>query len=221
MAATISVASAKGGVSKTTLSLLVACELALEGYHCVLLDADINQHCVAFRAKSELERFEVVPNVDEGNVLAALRKAGETADVVIVDLPGGSSTLALKALQRSNFVIIPTQKSLLDARDSMKTLAQVDDAQDLARAEIPRSLIWTRIESQIESRPDRHIRESLEAQGLTIFRTGLLNRAAFRAMHISGRVPRQDDPTGGPAENVTAITAELLERLADIQAKAA
>jgi chromosome partitioning protein len=46
--ATISIASAKGGCGKTTLSLLLGTELALEGYKVALLDCDVNQHATAF-----------------------------------------------------------------------------------------------------------------------------------------------------------------------------
>src|SRR5215203_831422 len=103
----LSVGSAKGGVGKTTLALLLGTELALDGYKVALLDCDLNQHAAAFSTKAEIAGFSVVPSVDEGNVLSAARQAEAENDMVIVDLPGGSSTLALKALQRSNFVIVP------------------------------------------------------------------------------------------------------------------
>jgi chromosome partitioning protein len=126
--------------------------------------------------------------VDESNVLAALRKAEADSDIAMIDLPGGSSTLALKALQRSNFVLIPCQASLPDVRDAVKTVAQIDDAQDLARAAIARSLIWTRLLPGFESRSARHVRESAEGRGLPIFRSALMERAAYRELHLTGRV---------------------------------
>ena len=46
-----------------------------------------------------------------------------------------------------------------------------------------------------------------------IFRAGLMERAAYRDIHISGLVPRQKDPNGGPASNVGALAAELLASL--------
>jgi chromosome partitioning protein len=213
--AVLSVASAKGGCGKTTLAILIGAELALDSYRVALLDCDLNQHASAFGAKADIPGFSVVPSVDEGNVLAALRKAEAGNDVVLIDLPGGSSTLALKALQRSNFVLIPCQASLPDVRDAVRTVAQIDDAQDLARSPIARSLIWTRLLPGFESRSARHVRESAEGKGLPIFRSALMERAAYRELHLTGRVPRQDGSAA--AGNVTAITAEImasLERLA-------
>jgi chromosome partitioning protein len=219
--ATISIASAKGGCGKTTLAILLGTELALEGYTVSLLDCDVNQHATAFGKKAQIPGFRVVPAIDEGNVLAALREANTSADVVIIDLPGGSSTLALKALQRSHFVLVPCQVSLPDVRDAMKTLSQIADAADLARSEIARSLIWTRLLPGFESRSARHVRESVEGKELAVFRTALVERAAFRELHVTGQVPRQAEPASSAATNVSAITQELLTRLAALAEAAA
>ncbi len=80
-----------------------------------------------------------------------MRAAYEQADIILIDLPGGSSMVAVKALTKSHFVLIPTQHSILDARDAMKTVAQVNDAQEPGRYAIPRSLIWTRVMPGFES----------------------------------------------------------------------
>ena len=215
--ATIAIASAKGGCGKTTLAILLGTELALEGYTVALLDCDVNQHATAFGKKAAVSGFAVVPSIDEGNVLSELRKAEAERDVVLIDLPGGSSTLALKALQRSNFVLVPCQASLPDVRDAVKTVAQIDDAAELARADIARALIWSRVLPGFESRSAKHVRESVEGRGLPIFGSTLLERAAYRELHLTGKVPRESDPKGSAAANVAAITKELLGRLAGLQ----
>lgn len=212
--AIISVASAKGGCGKTTLALLLSAELALDGYQVSLLDSDLNQHASAFGRRADIPGLSILPDIDEANVLASLRHAEASCDVVLIDLPGGSSTLALKALQRSHFVLVPTQASLPDVRDAVKTVAQIDDAQDLARAPIARALIWTRLLPGFESRAARHVRESVEGKGLPVLGSAIMERAAFREIHISGQVPRQSDPNGSAAANVSALTREVLARLA-------
>jgi chromosome partitioning protein len=218
--AIISVASSKGGCGKTTLALLLGAELALDGYQVVLLDSDLNQHSSAFGRKAVIPGLTVLPDIEEGNVLASLRRVVDMHDVILIDLPGGSSTLALKALQRSHFVIVPTQASLPDVRDAVKTIAQIDDAQDLARTPIARAVVWTRLLPGFESRAARHVRKSLEEKDLPMLRSAVMERAAFREMHISGRVPRQDDPTGSAASNITTLTREILDRLATLSVAA-
>jgi chromosome partitioning protein len=211
--ATLSIASAKGGCGKTTVAILLGAELALDGYKVALLDCDLNQHASAFGGKASIPGLSIVGNVTEANVLSELRKAEAGQDVVLVDLPGGSSTLALKALQRSHLVLVPAQASLPDVRDAMKTIAQIDDAQELARAPIARAILWTRLLPGFESKSARHVRESVEGQGLAILKSVLMERAAFRELHITGQVPRQMDPNSGPSANISALALEVLDRL--------
>ncbi len=218
--AILSLASSKGGCGKTSLSILIGAELAGYGYRVTLLDCDINQHASAFGEKCTLPGFRVIPDIGDARILPALREAEAEADVVIVDLAGETSKLNLKALHRSSFVLIPCQASLPDVRDAVKTVAQVDEAQELARVTIARSLIWTRVLPGFESRTARHVRKTVEGRGLPIFRSTLMERAAFREMHVTGKTPRQTDPKSSAATNVAAITNELLANLETL-AKAA
>ncbi len=48
----------------------------------------------------------------------------------------------------------------------------------------------------------------------------MMERAAFREIHITGKVPRQLDPNSNAAQNVTAVTVELLEHIARLRAAA-
>jgi chromosome partitioning protein len=216
--AVISIASDKGGVSKTTLALLIGAETALDGYRTCIIDSDINQQAAAFGAKGKVPSLRVMADIDEGNILSSLREAEAEAEIVIVDLPGGASALALKAFHRSHFVLIPSQVSMPDVKAAMKTVAQIDDAQELARMPIARAMVWTRILPGFESIPVRQVRAAVEETGnIRIFKTALMERAAFRDIHISGLVPRQKEPSGGPAGNVAALTGELLESIAQLK----
>ena len=218
--AVISVASHKGGVGKTTLAILVGSDLALDGYRVALLDCDLNQHAAAFSGKAEVTGLSVIPAVGEHNVLSAVREAQAHADIVIADLPGGSSTLALKALQRSSFVLVPCQASLPDVKDAVRTMEQIADAEDLSRVTIARALIWTRVLPGFESRSAKHVRETLEATGLPMFCAVQRELALFREMHMTGKVPRQVDPNSNASQNVSAITTELLRQLETMAAAA-
>ena len=216
MAAVVSIASAKGGCSKTTLAVGIGVELALEGYTVVVLDADLNQHATKFGEKAKVPNFSVVGEVNEGNILQHMKAVYNQADMVVIDLPGGSSMVAVKALTKSHFVLIPTQHSILDARDAMKTVAQVNDAQELGRYAIPRSLIWTRVMPGFESAAARRVRADMENIDVPIFESMLQNRAAFQEMFLRGQVPRQFKPGGSEAKNLSAITGELVGKLEQI-----
>jgi chromosome partitioning protein len=216
--AVISIASDKGGPGKTTTALLLGAELALDGYKVALLDADATQQAAAFGAKAGLPGFSVIGDVQETTILFALRQAEEEADIILVDLPGGASTLALKAMHRSHFVLVPSQPSLPDVRAAMRTIAQINDAQELARTPIARAVLWTRVPPGFESRGAKHVRQSLEGEeDVPILRTHLMERAAFREIHITGHVPRQKDPEGNAAANVAALASEILEQIAKLK----
>jgi len=216
MAAVVSIASAKGGCSKTTLAVGIGVELALEGYTVVVLDADLNQHATKFGDKADIPNFRVLGEVNEGNILQQMKTVYAAADMVVIDLPGGSSMVAVKALTKSHFVLIPTQHSILDARDAMKTVAQVDDAQELGRYPIPRSLIWTRVMPGFESMAARRVRADMENIDVPIFESVLMNRAAFQEMFLRGQVPRQFKPNGSEAKNLSTITRELVGKIEQI-----
>ena len=48
----------------------------------------------------------------------------------------------------------------------------------------------------------------------------MMERAAFREMHLTGKTPRQTDPNSSATANIAAITNELLANLETL-AKAA
>ena len=211
--ATLCISSAKGGCGKSTIAIGVSGELAFDGYKVALLDCDLNQHASHFGEICSIPNLTVIPAVDERNVLGALRKAQAEADLVVIDLPGGSSTLALKALQRSNFVLVPCQATLPDVRDAIRTVEQIDDAQELAGSPIARSLIWSRVMPGFEARSARHVRQSVEARGLPVFKASIMQRGALAEFHLTGKLPREADPKGSAAVNLAAVARELLANL--------
>jgi chromosome partitioning protein len=218
---TISIASDKGGPGKTTTAILIGAELALDGYTVAILDTDLNQQAAAFITKAQIPGLTVYGDVREENVLPTLKKAEARCDIVIIDLPGGSSTLAIKALCCSHLVLVPSQPNLPDVKAAMKTIGQVNDAEAMAKAPIARALVWTRFKPGFESRSAKYVRQTMEQEeGLPILKCALMERAAFSEIHITGKVPRQIEPNSGAAANVASLTAEILAQLATLKAAA-
>jgi chromosome partitioning protein len=92
--------------------------------------------------------------------------------------------------------------------------------EELARTPIARAVVWTRFLPGFESRVARHVRHSLEGQGVPILKSALMERAAFRAIHLTGQVPRQEEPNGAAAGNITALMQEVLAQLQEKEAAA-
>lgn len=53
-------------------------------------------------------------------------------------------------------------------------------------------------------------------QGVDILSSALMERAAYREIHITGRVPSQDAPNLAAASNIQAIANEVLAQLEKI-----
>ena len=219
MTAILSIASAKGGVGKTTLAVGIGTDLALEGYRVTLIDCDANQHAVAFARKANVPRFRVIGDMTEDNLLSQLRTAATDADLIILDLPGVTSRLVMMGLAKSSFVLIPCQPSLLDVRDAIRTEQQVSDAADLSGRSIDRAVIWSRVTSGFETRVSKTVRETLESRDMPLMTTVLLERTAFREMFLTGQPPRAHDSPeklSPAATNLRTIGTELLDRLAEL-----
>jgi outer membrane murein-binding lipoprotein Lpp len=60
------------------------------------------------------------------------------------------------------------------------------------------------------------VRADMEKIDVPIFDSVLMNRVAFQEMFLRGQVPRQFKPDGNEAQNLGAITAELLTKLEQI-----
>ena len=95
----------------------------------------------------------------------------------------------------------------------MKTMAQIDDAEELARTPIARALVWTRFLHGFETKVARHVRQSLEKEDVPILKNALMERTAYRAIHLTGQVPRQTEPSESATINVTALANEVLLHL--------
>jgi len=158
-----------------------------------VLDADLNQHATKFGEKANVPNFAVISEVNEGNILQEMKAVYNQADMVVIDLPGGSSMMAVKALTKSHFVLIPAQHSILDARDA-----------------IPRSLIWTRVMPGFESLAARRVRADMENVDVPIFRSVLMNRSAFQEMFLRGQVTQLGLPAWPRGSWLSPVTKACL-----------
>lgn len=215
--AVIALNSPKGGVAKTTLAILLAAECASRGHSVALLDADPNQHAALFGERCTVPNLSFQGDIKDDGVIRAIRKASETYDLVFIDLPGATSTLNLKALQLSDFVILPCQTSRPDVRDAMRGIQQIAEAGDLKGlpedATIPYSILWTRIPFNFESKAARSIREAIGKTGARTMKAVLHERAVYKEMHINSEVPRQINPNSSATAEVADLANELLESL--------
>lgn len=207
-------ASTKGGVGKTTAAAALAGELALDGHRVGVLDGDPNGHLGRWARLAALPTLSACEDVAEETVMAHIREQKAAQDFVVVDLPGFGANILTYAIARSDLVVIPAQASAMDLNDALKTDELVRRTEEVADRAIPRVVLLTKTAPGIRPRVLDHARRQLEARGIPVLRAEFMERAVFREMTFTGKVPRLVEGQDNAAANVRAIAGEIVARLA-------
>jgi chromosome partitioning protein len=105
------VAALKGGVGKTTTAVYLAAVAGSRGHGTTLVDADQQASAADWLEVSDdehLDRVVLVEAPTDRLLLKALDRVGDD-DIVVVDTPPGHEQLLAKAVERADFVVIPTR----------------------------------------------------------------------------------------------------------------
>ena len=216
--ATVVLASPKGGAGKTTTAVVLATELA-KRTRVVLIDADPNRPVSTWaRLPGKPTGIEVRAEVSEETIIDEMDAAAAAAPFTIVDLEGTASMTVGYAISRADLVIIPTQGSQLDARQAARAIRLVQQQEKAFGRRIPHAILLTRTSVAIQPRSLRSIKEQLEAHGVDVFATQLIEREAFRALFAYGGTLDGLDRSAvsnvdGAVANARALTAEMVDKL--------
>lgn len=221
----ISFANPKGGAGKTTTALLLATELAARQAEVVIIDADPEKWISQWAAlPSKPERIEIISDVTEDSIIEQIDSAAQRVHFVVVDLEGTASLMVANAIGMSDLVLIPIQGSSMDARGGAKTIRLIRNQERMARRPIAHSVVLTRTSAAVTSRALRNVQEQLEASGIEVFATTIVERAAFRDMfdYGGGLADLDTNAVSNLAkarQNAEAFAGEVLAKLREAQAK--
>ena len=135
----IVVATSKGGVGKSTISVHLAAWLYERGYRVTLADCDTQQ------SSSEWIR-EAVPEVkavrldNPDMILNDLPILNSDTDYVVADGPGSQTETSRALLLRADLAIVPCKASMLEVRALAKATEVLRVSQDI-RAGLPKAII--------------------------------------------------------------------------------
>ena len=184
---TVILASPKGGAGKSTSAVILACELAGRGDSVTMIDADPNKPISEWSKRpGKPKNLTVLDNVTEENIIATIESAAKASKFVIVDLEGTASVMVAYATSRADLVIIPSQGSHLDGKQAARAVRLVRKQEEAFRMRIPTAVLFTRTSAAIPTRDLKSIEATLNEQGVPVFQSRIIERAAYRALFAYG-----------------------------------
>ena len=213
----ISIVHGKGGVGKTTVSMLVAAEIAERGYRTLVAECDAQASASAWAsaAPEGLPFPAAVVNLSayEGKVHREIQKHVHNYDFIVVDCPPGLESLAPQAaILISDLVIIPLPPSPADlwsARGIKKLLEHGKDFNPaLIAVVLPNRVVRTSLSNAI-------MRELVEF-GIPLMLSRLTNRTAYQEAVVSGvSISALGRDAKAAKEEVSALVDEVLALLGE------
>jgi len=222
----IAVVNSKGGVGKTTASLLIGTVLAEQGAAVSIIDADPNRHLVAWRTGPSKSPIKVIGDIEDGRLVSTIDTERRQRDLVVVDLEGTASRAVSHAISRADLVLVPLQPSAMDASQAWRAVTLIREEEVVLDRRIAFRLLLTRTNPQIPTKAERMIVEDLAGAKIPSLKTHLHQRTAYQAMFAYKLALHElgaSEVNGLPAAiaNAQAFVAEVTEVINGLFAKAA
>lgn len=146
----ILVASAKGGVGKTTISTTLAGFYALAGKRTVLVDADPQGSALSWCGKRQVEGGQVLAL--DGTRRSWAQRIPDKAQRVVIDAPAGAMPENLAAhIALADAIVVPVLPSVLDMEATVRFLNALADVPRVAGGELPVGLVANRLKPRTQA----------------------------------------------------------------------
>ncbi len=214
----ISFASSKGGVGKSTTCAAIGARLAQRGEQVLIIDLDQNRTLERWGRKAKIAGL-TVKAIERDNFTQEFRDnvTAGAVDHILIDLAGAREATVLKAIARSDLVVIPAQASEPDLREALVVVSDIRDVAEEKGAPIPYRLLLTKMPS-LRTRVTDFAYQELARLGLPIFRTVMVERVAYKEMFLTGSPPAPSEAGGAGAE-IAALASEMEEIVKEAQRK--
>jgi chromosome partitioning protein len=133
----ITVASGKGGCSKTTIVTLLSGNLVAEGYGVAVIDADPNACYFQWHKLYEGPLIDCSCEIRQEEIVDHAQRKAAAFDVVLIDTAGFGNTTAAFAAAAADLVLIPVMPDRASAVRMASTARQVQAFGKAGRREIP------------------------------------------------------------------------------------
>ncbi len=203
----VSFASSKGGVGKSTTCAAIAAKWAEEGRRVLVLDLDLNQTVARWAKKAAMPGLDAVALAPDEFSGLFRERAGDY-DHVLIDLAGTREATLLKAMARSDLVIIPAQASEPDLREALVIIDDIRDVIEAGADGVQYRLLLTKL-FPLPTRVTEFAHREIARHKIARFKTGLVERAQYREMFLTGKAPTVAEPKGKAAHEIMALAGEI------------
>jgi len=196
----ITLASAKGGVGKSTIAVNLACAMLEDGHTVTVLDMDPQGSALLWNElRVKRTSGPALPDVKEmtvpglGGELRAL--AAKATDFVILDMPGHSSDMVFEAIKFCDLVLVPSRASIIDIAPASET---IEAAQQLGKT----FFYIMNFTSAKDQTMFRAVKEKLESAGLLVCPVAIPQSDAFPMAFMNGKAVTEYEPQGLAAKEM-------------------
>jgi chromosome partitioning protein len=183
----ITIAQSKGGAGKSTTAVLLSLELERAGATVTLIDGDSNKPLLNWsQLPHKPDNLTVVYDSHPDTILDTIDAAAAQSSWVIIDPEGRASELIGTAMTASDFVLIPSQPSILDAKEASKTVNAVRKAGRMRQQDLPFAVYFNRVPSVVRIHELALLRQEFERTGLPVLTESLVDRIAYRTLFTYG-----------------------------------
>ena len=186
----------------------------------LIIDLDQNRTLERWGRKAKLPGL-IVKAIERDNFTQEFRETVNSGEIdhILIDLAGAREATVLKAIARSDLVVIPAQASEPDLREALVVVSDIRDVSEEKGAAIPYRLLLTKMPS-LRTRVTDFAYQELARHGLPIFRTVMVERVAYKEMFLTGSPPAPSE-TGGAGAEIAALALEMEAIVKEAQANAA